>query len=35
MVLVVPMGDVEDPTRSPGFYDPTYEYLSAIGFEVI
>ncbi len=32
MVIVVPSGDEKDPTRSPSFYDPTYEYLRRIGF---
>lgn len=35
MVIVVPSGDSEDPTRSPNFYDPTFEYLKDIGFTVI
>jgi hypothetical protein len=32
MVIVVPSGDSEDPTRNPKFYDQTYEYLKDIGF---
>ena len=32
MVIVVPTGDKEDPTRQPTFYDPTFEYLRSIGF---
>ncbi|MEL7592113.1 MAG: DUF2075 domain-containing protein [Anaerolineaceae bacterium] len=32
MVIVVPSGDSEDPTRNPDFYNPTYEYLKSIGF---
>jgi hypothetical protein len=32
MVIVVPEGDVNDPTRKRGFYDPTYEYLKELGF---
>jgi hypothetical protein len=32
MVIVVPPGDADDPTRPPGFYDPTYEYLKSVGF---
>lgn len=32
MVIMVPPGDLEDPTREPSFYDPTYEYLKGIGF---
>ena len=31
MVIVVPEGNVEDPTRDPKFYDPTWEYLERIG----
>ena len=33
MVIVVPNGDPSDPTRKPEFYDPTFEYLSNIGFQ--
>lgn len=35
MVIVVPPGDRNDPTRNPAFYDSTYEYLAAIGFETL
>lgn len=35
MVIFVPEGDEEDPTRSPKFYDPTYEYLSSLGIPSI
>lgn len=35
MVIVVPEGDSDDPTRSPNFYDPTYEYLKKIGFPIL
>lgn len=35
MVIVVPEGDKEDPTRSSKFYDPTYKYLCSIGFAEI
>jgi hypothetical protein len=35
MIIVVPEGDPEDRTRDPKFYDPTFEYLKSIGFEVI
>ena len=35
MVIVVPSGDSEDPTRNPKFYDNTYEYLKEIGFPEI
>lgn len=32
MVIVVPPGDAEDPTRTPAFYDETFNYLKNIGF---
>lgn len=32
MVIVVPEGSEDDPTRAPKFYDPTYAYLRGIGF---
>ena len=35
MVIVVPEGDKTDPTRKSEFYDPTFEYLRAIGFTEI
>ena len=35
MVIVVPPGSSEDLTRKRGFYNPTFEYLQAIGFKVI
>ena len=35
MVIVIPSGDPEDPTRKAEYYDPTFDYLSEIGFEVI
>jgi hypothetical protein len=35
MVIVVPFGDIEDPTRDPKFYDQTYKYLKDIGFPEI
>ena len=31
MVIVVPPGDVSDPTRNPDFYNPIYGYLKNIG----
>lgn len=31
MVMVVPNGDAQDPTRAPHFYDPLYQYLQQIG----
>ena len=35
MVIVVPNGDPADPTRDSTFYDPTYQYLRAVGFTEI
>lgn len=35
MVIVVPSGDMQDATRIPEFYDPTFDYLQEIGFQVI
>ncbi|MGI9166000.1 MAG: DUF2075 domain-containing protein [Pyrinomonadaceae bacterium] len=35
MVIVVPPGDSDDPTRKPEFYDPTFEYLTEVGFSCI
>jgi hypothetical protein len=35
MVIVVPNGDPTDPTRDRTFYDPTFEYLSSIGFSAL
>ena len=35
MVLVVPEGNPEDPTRSPAYYDSTYEYLKEIGVKEV
>jgi hypothetical protein len=32
MVVVVPSGDVNDPTRKPDFYDRTFSYLQTVGF---
>ena len=31
MVVFVPPGDVNDPTRSPEFYDSTFNYLKELG----
>lgn len=31
MVLVIPEGDPDDPTRAHEFYDPTYNYLKSLG----
>lgn len=35
MIIVVPAGDREDPTRLPEFYDSTYHYLKSIGLQEI
>ena len=35
MVICVPQGDSEDPTRLPEIYDSTYEYLLQMGFKEI
>jgi hypothetical protein len=35
MVVVVPMGDDEDPTRQREYYDPTFDYLVRTGMSVI
>ena len=31
MVIFVPPGELNDPTRLPGFYDNTYDYLKGLG----
>ena len=35
MVIVVPEGDAEDPTRPSAFYDDTFKYLTSIGLSSI
>ncbi|MBL1150150.1 MAG: DUF2075 domain-containing protein [Armatimonadetes bacterium] len=35
MVIVVPEGNPEDPTRLPEFYDGTYNYLREVGFPIL
>jgi hypothetical protein len=35
MVVVVPNGDLEDPTRKKEYYDETFNYLASIGFDVL
>lgn len=35
MVIVVPEGEPEDPTRSAEFYDPTFHFLERVGLSVI
>jgi len=35
MVIVVPRGNDEDPTRDPAYYDETFDYLSRSGMSLI
>jgi DUF2075 family protein len=35
MVIVVPEGEVDDPTRKLEYYDLTYNYLKEMGFEIL
>lgn len=35
MIIVVPNGDAEDPTRNSKYYDSTFDYLKEIGFPII
>jgi schlafen family protein len=35
MVIVVPDGDEDDPTRSDEYYDQTFDYLQGVGMAVI
>lgn len=35
MIIVVPAGDKNDPTRNPDFYNPTFEYLASLGFKIV
>ncbi len=35
MVIVIPPGDQNDPTRDPLFYDPIYSYLADLGIKEI
>lgn len=35
MVIFVPPGDTDDPTRDPGFYDETYRYLAGLGLRAV
>lgn len=30
MVIVVPEGNEQDPTRDPQYYDPTWDYLACL-----
>ena len=33
MILVVPEGSAIDPTRSPDYYDSTFQYLKSLGLD--
>ena len=35
MIIVIPEGDTNDPTRNPEFYDSTFEYLRQLNLEVL
>ena len=35
MIIFVPPGDAADPTREPGFYDETFEYLAGMGIREV
>ncbi|HLQ37398.1 MAG TPA: DNA/RNA helicase domain-containing protein, partial [Planctomycetota bacterium] len=35
MAIFVPPGEANDPTRLPGFYDETFDYLTSLGVEQI
>lgn len=35
MVIVVPPGDPEDPTRDAAFYDPLFQYLIEVGVSLL
>lgn len=35
MIIVVPEGNLEDPTRKAEYYDPVYIYLKDIGFPIL
>lgn len=35
MVIVVPEGNTEDPTRLPEYYDSTYNYLRSLGLALL
>lgn len=35
MVIVVPLGNSEDPTRKPEYYDATFNYLKDIGLAIL
>ncbi len=35
MIIFMPPGDKDDPTRSPSFYDVTYNYLLSLGLTTV
>jgi hypothetical protein len=35
MVLVIPEGNDDDPTRNPDYYDNTFNYLSGLGIPAL
>lgn len=35
MIIFIPRGDADDPTRSPAYYDRTFDYLARIGLPQI
>ena len=35
MVIFIPTGASDDPTRSPSYYDSTFEYLKELGIPVL
>jgi hypothetical protein len=35
MVVFVPPGESTDPTRLPGYYDCTFDYLTDLGIQVL
>jgi hypothetical protein len=35
MIIFIPEGDPSDPTRLPGFYEPTFQYLIELGIPVL
>ena len=35
MVLFIPPGNVDDPTRAPAFYDTTFNYLIELGIPIL
>jgi hypothetical protein len=35
MVIVVPEGNTEDPTRKNEYYDATFNYMKSIGIKLL